>query len=106
MGADVVIAVDVSWFAQARANGTYLATDDGSRFRSERYLRLDEELKRADIVIVPHTVRTRMLDFERKLENIAAGEEAARAAVPRIQELIATARDVKRPAALSALAAP
>ena len=106
MGADVVIAVDVSWFAQARAKGTHRATDDGARFRSERYLRLDEELNGADVVIVPATARTRMLDFERKLEHIAAGEEAARAAVPRIQELIARARAVKRPGALSAGAAP
>jgi NTE family protein len=106
MGGDVVIAVDVSWFAQARASGAYRATDDTSRFRSERYLRLDEELKGADVVIIPRTTRTRMLDFEPKLEHIAAGEEAARVAIPRILELIARVRDEKRPGSISAVAAP
>lgn len=106
MGADVVIAVDVSWFAQARASGAYAAIEDASRFRGERYLRLDEELKHADVVIVPRTTRTRMLDFDLKLEHIAAGEAAARAAVPRIRELVARVRTGKRPAAVSAVATP
>lgn len=106
MGGDVVIAVDVSWFAQVRASGAYRATDDTSRFRSERYLRLDEELKGADVVIIPRTIRTRMLDFEPKLEHIAAGEEAARAAIPRILELIARVRNEKRPGSISAVTAP
>jgi NTE family protein len=89
MGADVVIAVDVSWSAVARANGTYAASVDTTRSRPTRGQRLEEELAGADVVIVPRTERTRMLDFDRKLEHIAAGEEAGRAAVPRIRELIA-----------------
>ncbi|MBI3916169.1 MAG: patatin-like phospholipase family protein [Betaproteobacteria bacterium] len=89
MGADVVIAVDVSWSAVARANGAYAASDDTTRSRPERHQRLEHELSVADIVIVPRTERTRMLDFGRKLEHIAAGEEAARAAIPRIRDLLA-----------------
>jgi len=106
MGGDVVIAVDVSWFAQARASGTYAASDDTSRLRSERYARLDEELKGADVVIIPRTARTRMLDFEPKLEHIAAGEAAARVAVPRILEAIARVKERKRPGSVSTVAAP
>ena len=55
MGADVVIAVDVSW--------------RGSR-----------EVDAADVAIRPVTPRTRALDFSARVEAIAAGEEAARIA--------------------------
>jgi NTE family protein len=95
MGGDIVIAVDVSWFAQARASGAYAAAQDTSRFRGERYRRLEEELKGADVVIVPRTTRTRMLDFDRKLEHLSAGEEAARALIPRIRELVAKVESEK-----------
>jgi NTE family protein len=64
MGADVVIAVDISRRGNAEAD-------------------------KADVVIRPVTVRARITDFSHKLENIAAGEEAGRAEVPRIRELIA-----------------
>jgi NTE family protein len=64
MGADVVIAVDVSW------RGT-------------------SEVEQADVPIRPDTPRTRSLDFSAKLESIAAGEVAGRAAVPVIRARIA-----------------
>ena len=47
-----------------------------------------------------------MLDFEPKLEHIAAGEEAARAAIPRIRELLARVRDEKREDAVSTVVGP
>jgi len=88
MGADVVIAVDVSWFAQARAR----SPDEMARYsRSERYVRYGDELETADVVIAPRTVRTRMLDFDHKETNIAAGEAAGRAAVPQFREALARA---------------
>jgi NTE family protein len=88
MGADVVIAVDVSWFAQARE----ASQGDLARYgRGGRYALLAEELEGADIVIVPRTVRTRMLDFTQKAANIAAGEAAGREAARRVRELIARA---------------
>lgn len=64
MGADIVIAVDVSWRGSADA-------------------------QQADVVIRPQTIRTRITDFSQKVANLAAGEEAARAAVPRVRELLA-----------------
>jgi len=85
MGADIVIAVDVSWFAQARNAGE---TGIEQRQRPYRYGLLADELDAADIVITPETVRTRMLDFDHREENIIAGERAGRDAVPRIRKLI------------------
>ncbi len=94
MGADVVIAVDVSWFAQARN-----AAGDGMKQygRGGRYTLLEGELDAADVVIVPRTSRTRMLDFEQKEANIAAGEAAGREAVPRLRELLAAAAQKRKP---------
>ncbi len=66
MGAEVVIAVDVSW------RGT-------------------SEVDAADVAIRPATPRTRSLDFSAKVEAIAAGEAAAHAALPAIRERIARA---------------
>jgi len=101
MGADVVIAVDVSWFAQSRIS----SPDEMARYgRSERYVRYGNELDEADIVIVPRTVRTRMLDFDQKESNIAAGEEAGRVAVRQLRQTIARIAAAKQ-ARLTASAA-
>jgi predicted acylesterase/phospholipase RssA len=64
MGADVVVAVDVSW-------------------------RGSDEVGQADVPVRPDTPRTRSLDFSAKLESLAAGETAGRAAVPLIRARIA-----------------
>lgn len=64
MGADIVIAVDVSWRGSIDA-------------------------QQADIVIRPQTVRSRITDFSHKLANLAAGEEAAREVLPQLRELLA-----------------
>jgi len=69
MGADFVIAVDLTRYWRARD----LAQAD---------------LQSADVVIRPQTVRTRLLDFTAKLQNIAAGEEAGREVAARVVELI------------------
>jgi len=93
MGADVVIAVDVSWFAQSRSG----SPDEMARYsRSERYVRYGDELDGADVVIVPRTVRTRMLDFDQKENNIAAGEAAGREAMPRLREALVRAAASKQ----------
>lgn len=64
MGADIVIAVDVSWRGSADA-------------------------QQADVVIRPQTIRTRITDFSQKIANLAAGEDAAREVVPQLRELLA-----------------
>jgi NTE family protein len=92
MGADVVIAVDVSWFAQARnVEGPGMAQYG----RSGRYGLLADELEAADVVVTPRTVRTRLLDFNHKAENIRAGEEAAREAIAAIKARIAEVAALK-----------
>jgi NTE family protein len=88
MGADVVIAVDVSWFAQVRDSSQGELARHG---RSGRYALLVDELDGADLVIVPRTVRSRMLDFTQKAANIAAGEAAGREAAIKARALIARA---------------
>jgi predicted acylesterase/phospholipase RssA len=73
MGADIVIAVDVSWRGSADA-------------------------RQADIVIRPETVRSRITDFSHKLANLAAGEAAAQEIVPQLRELLArVASEKSRP---------
>jgi NTE family protein len=93
MGADIVIAVDVSWFAQSRDPAEPAMRQNG---RSGRYLLHAEELDGADIVIVPRTIRTRMLDFDHKAANIAAGEAAGRDAVPRLRAALDQAAAARR----------
>ena len=73
MGADVVIAVDVSW-------------------------RGSSEVDAADVAIRPATPRTRSLDFSAKVEAIAAGVEAANEAIPAIRARIAAVAVSKRAA--------
>ena len=97
MGADIVIAVDVSWFAQA---GYSMRSGMTENRRRSRYELLAAELDAADVVITPQTVRTRMLDFDHKEQNIDAGEKAGRDAAPQIWQLIerVAARKQGRPA--------
>ncbi|MGZ5161019.1 MAG: hypothetical protein ACXWIT_10840 [Burkholderiales bacterium] len=56
------------------------------------------------MIIRPETVRTRLLDFTAKLQNIAAGEAAAQSMSARIGEMI-TDR-ARRKASRSGHAAP
>ena len=103
MGADIVIAVDVSLFALARQNGNPVPAT-----RSARSLLLERELESADLIITPRTAQARMLDFGYKLHNIGAGYEAASAALPSLRELMKAAtlrkeiaRASARPAAVN-----
>ena len=66
MGADVVIAVDITRMNPA-----------GNRARQ-----LEADLRDADVVIRPDAPRTRILDFAQKRAAIERGEAAARAALP------------------------
>ena len=81
MGADVVIAVDLTRWVRSRN----LAAAD---------------LEAADVVIRPDTVPTRLLDFGAKLQNIEAGERSARDAVERLPQIVreAARRKAAQPA--------
>lgn len=76
MGADIVIAVDLTRYSRSQA----LAADD---------------VRAAEIVIRPMTVRTRLLDFTAKLQNMTAGEDAARELAPEISRAIDAAQRLK-----------
>jgi len=81
MGADIVIAVDVSWRGVSG--------------------------DKADIVIRPQTIRSRITDFSHKIANLAAGEEAAQEAVPQIRELLTRiAAEKSRPVTVGATRIP
>lgn len=77
MGADVVIAVDIS----RRPAG---------------------DAETADVVIRPQAVRSRINDFQHRQANITAGEEAANALIERIRESIAAAAARKTKAQVAA----
>lgn len=70
MGADVVVAVDIS-------------------------RRPADEADAADVVIRPVTVRSRIDDFQHRLANITAGEAAARAAIEQIRSRLAAVAERK-----------
>ena len=70
MGADVVVAVDIS--------------------RSPA-----QDADAADVVIRPQTARSRINDFQHRQANIAAGEAAARAVVEQIRARLAAVADSK-----------
>ena len=76
LGADFVIAVDLTRYSRSRE----LAAAD---------------LRDADVIIRPATIRARLLDFTAKLQNIAAGEAAAREMAAHIAELISEAARLK-----------
>lgn len=71
MGADVVIAVDISWRSTGDADA-------------------------ADIVIRPQAMRSRINDFKHRRANIDAGEQAAAAMLDDIRAQLAAAAHRKR----------
>jgi NTE family protein len=76
MGADFVIAVDITRYTHGR-----------------ELVQVEADLRHADAVIRPVTIRTSLLDFTAKLQNMAAGEAAAREAAARItSRMMETAR--------------
>jgi len=95
MGADIVIAVDISRMGSAAnrrkpPGGTRTAASPWSR--SSRRVLLDAELAQASVVIRPILARTRMLDFERRQEQLAAGEAAAQLELAKLNRALAVAR--------------
>lgn len=92
LGADIVIAVDVT----RQPTTTKLFTSTGALVTQSidimEHTLANNELEDADIVIRPDLRQVPSTDFDQRAEAITAGERAARAALPRIRELI----EVKR----------
>jgi NTE family protein len=91
MGADIVIAVDISRVGAAtnRAAPASGAPTNAAWSRSSRRVLLEAELAQANVVIRPLLERTGMLDFEHKSEQLAAGEAAARQTLAALHQAIA-----------------
>jgi len=88
LGADVVIAVDVSAPIEEAKDDTTLSTVLKAFDIMGGTLRRTE-LPLADVVIAPNVHGIRAADFESKQRAILAGERAALAAVPQIKAAIA-----------------
>lgn len=103
MGADIVIAVDVSRLGAVAVQATSTANPNAASTwsRTSRRALLENELAQATVVIRPTLVRSGMLDFERRFQHLAAGEDAAREVVPQLNQAIAAARTSKRAETLS-----
>jgi NTE family protein len=89
LGADLVIAVDVSRQPGERQDFSSTTAMLSHAFVIMEHSLAREESKLADVVIRPDLARVPATDLAARVEAIRAGEEAARAALPQIQRLIA-----------------
>jgi len=95
MGADVVIAVDISADIDSRQPESTL--DTMLQSINVMYSKLAAiQLARADIVIRPKVGKIGSSDFEKRHEAILEGEKAALEAMPRIQNIIAELKQKNR----------
>ena len=87
MGADVVIAVDISGGVSGSVPETTL--DTIFQAINIMYSKIDAaQLSRADVVIRPKVGDIASGDFTKRHEAIMEGERAAQAALPKIQQLL------------------
>jgi len=87
-GADFVIAVDVSRQPDEHKELGSTAAMLSHAFVVMEHALAQEESKLADVVIRPNLAKVRATDLAARGQAIAAGEEAARAALPQIRSLI------------------
>jgi NTE family protein len=88
MGADIVIAVDVSRQPTERHDFGSTSAILSHAFVVMEHALAEQESKLADIVVRPNLVEVRATDLAARGRAIAAGEDAARAALPEIRRLI------------------
>ncbi|MFT3815022.1 MAG: patatin-like phospholipase family protein [Acidovorax sp.] len=88
LGADVVVAVDISNKARGKSPGDMLGTLGQSIAIMGQKLG-QAELARADVVIRPEVLDIGPADFSQRAAAIVEGEKAALAAMPRLRERIA-----------------
>lgn len=87
MGADIVIAVDISRKPQEAETPTSILNIMLQSLRIMQQAVIEREIGDAQIIIHPKLGDTGEVDFATKLRLIEAGEQAARAAIPQIREL-------------------
>ena len=88
MGADIVIAVDISAKPVGKAADGFFGLLDRS-LNIMNLAALAQELKQADVVIRPNVLNIGSADFDLRGNAILEGEKAARAALPQIKAAIA-----------------
>ena len=88
LGADVVVAVDISNKAQGQAPGSALGTLSQSIAIMGQKLG-QAELARADVIVRPQVLDIGPADFGQRANAILQGEKAALAAMPQIRERVA-----------------
>ena len=87
MGADIVIAVDISARPKGDKNmNVWGLLDQTLNIMGQQSI--NYELKLADIVIKPEVGHLGVLDLKARHESILAGERAAQAAMPQIKQKI------------------
>ncbi|WP_083300777.1 patatin-like phospholipase family protein [Jeongeupia sp. USM3] len=88
LGADLVIAVDISAKAGNKAPSGLIGTVNQAVVIMGQKLG-EQELARADVVIRPKVGKIGPTDFDQKNQAILEGEKAALAAIPQIKQKIA-----------------
>ncbi|MEQ6291180.1 patatin-like phospholipase family protein [Vogesella sp. GCM10023246] len=88
MGADIVIAVDISAKPVGKAAAGFFSLLDRS-LSIMNMAALAQELKQADVVIRPNVLNIGAADFDERGNAILEGEKAARAALPQLKAVIA-----------------
>lgn len=88
MGADIVIAVDISARPEEQTKkGLFASLGQSVRIMTLRAL--EDELAKADVVIKPDVLNLGSVKgFEQKEQAIAAGEKATQAVLPKIRALL------------------
>jgi len=97
MGADLVIAVDISARPKAGSATGFLSMLDQS-LNIMSVAALAQELKQADVVIHPQVQNIGSTAFDARRQSILAGEAAARLALPQIRAVIQLKQQQKQQA--------
>jgi NTE family protein len=103
LGADLVIAVDISSKADG-SNPQGMLGVVGQSISIMGQKLGEQELARADVVIRPKVNQIGATDFEQKNQAILEGERAALAAMPAIKAKLATLEATRKTAAVPAVA--
>ncbi len=98
LGADVVVAVDISSRATGKAPSDLLGTLGQSIAIMGQKLG-QAELARADVIIRPKVLDMASMDFSQRTQAIAEGEKAAMAAIAQIRERVVQLRSERESAA-------
>ncbi|MFP5442398.1 MAG: patatin-like phospholipase family protein, partial [Betaproteobacteria bacterium] len=101
LGADIVIAVDISNKARGQTPGNMLGALNQSIAIMGQKLG-QAELARADVIVRPQVLDIGAADFSQRANAIVEGEKAALAAMPQIRERVAQLQAERSKAAVQA----